>query len=1157
MPRLELYFLGTPQILLDGAPLSLERHKATALLAYLALNKGPVTRPALADLFWPDYPAESAFAYLRRALWELKARLGEGWLDAGREQVALNRGHELWLDVQAFQSRLERCPPDDFSVGCLAALEEAAALYRGDFLAGFSVQDSPDFEEWQLAQAENLRRTCAQALEKLSRGYEAAGDFEKAVASARRWLALDSLEEAAHRQLMRLLARQGQRLAALRQYEACAQVLQKELGVSPQPETSALAEQIRRGDIGNPQAVIEPPQAEPARTLLESRQQVSTPPRLNLPAQFTPFVGRRKELEEIGQLLRSPDVRLLTLAGPGGMGKTRLAIQSALQENEQFADGACFVPLAGVSAVVNIPAALAKALQLPLEGGDTLRRVCDYVGPRRMLVILDNFEHLIDDESVMIPADLVAAGEGIKVLVTSRERLNIGGEQIYPVAGMRVPPPESLADPAELEAYSSVRLFVQGARRLQPSFQLDNSNIGAVIEVCRAVQGRPLAIEISAGWSGLLSPAEILTEIRRSLDFLETNRRDVPERQRSMRAVFESSWRLLAQQEANHFNVLSVFKGSFTRQAAQAVAGVAIGDLSALENKSLVQVRSEGRYEVHPLLAEYAAGRLAQDAAAWEGAHDRHAAYYFDLLARLGEDLTGALQISVLAELEADIENLNAAWNWAVERRQFETLDRSLLTLFLIYNIGYLAADSLLDTAIQTLDASPAEDTLRALLLAKLLTLRASSVADSSSALPSAYNRRALELVRRVHGEQQIGIFYAFIASGYAWREDHLEGLKLMQEAAGYLRQANQPWPMSTVLRMLGDLLLQLGRRAEAIAAFSESVSIARHSGDKITAAYSLMDLGRAYRSLLDNSQAFKFYQEALELAEELGHKAITSNIHQQMADTFSFEGEYEKAIAHFQQGEKFMLDIGNGVAAAWVMSAESITAARYGDLVRAREMRLKSMAISTKNKDWNGILWSKWELGEIERLEGHFDAARQLYEESRRLFEENKTFSLLPFYHRGLGEIALEEGHSAEAQDYFSQSLEQARQGYHTWAAAYALCDLGQAALNLGQAEAARRHFHEALEAAVTIANRSLALMALAGFARLSARLGELQAAVELAAFVLGQPAAWREVRQRAEQVLHEAGGLLDSAQRAAAAEQGKGLTLESVLGRFGIKQG
>jgi predicted ATPase/DNA-binding SARP family transcriptional activator len=1149
MPRLELFFLGEPQIVLDGAPLSLERRKATALLAYLALSRGPVARAKLADLFWPDYPAESAFSYLRRGLWELKSILGEGWLEAGREQVSLAGRPELWVDVHVFQGLLERCKPGIFSAECLAALEEAAALYRGDFLARFALPDCPDFEEWQLEQAESLRRIYAETLEKLARGYEEGGEFDKSLSYAKRWLALDSLEEAAHRQMMRLYARQGQRLAALRQYEACVQALQKELGVAPQAETVTLAEQIRAG-------IIEPPQPEPPRPALESRPQGSPPPRLNLPVQFTPFVGRHTELKEIGLLLRSPDVRLLTLTGPGGIGKTRLAVQSALQENEVFADGVCFVPLVGVNEAANIPAALAKSLQLPVESAEIFRRVCDYLHPRRMLLILDNFEHLIDDESVKIPTELAAAGDGIKVLVTSRERLNISGEQVYPVTGMRVPPPRPAGENAPgLETYSSVRLFVQSARRLQPAFQLDSSNAGAVSDLCRSVQGMPLAIELSAGWSGLLSPVEILDEFQCCLDFLETNRRDVPERQRSIRAVFESSWKLLTPGEAGHFNALSVFKGSFTRQGAQEVAGASIADLGALENKSLLQVRSQGRYEIHPLLAEYAAERLSQDPDAWQDAHDRHTAYYFDLLARLGNDLTGPRQVPVLAELEAEFENLNAAWSWAVEHRQFETLDRGLLPLFLVYDIDYIAADDLLDTAIRALEALPAPGTLHSLLLAKLLVLRGSSSADSSSALPSAYLRRALQLVRQVHGEQQMGIFYAFIANSYGWREDHLEGLKLMQEALGYLRQANQPWPMAATLRMLGQQFSHLGRRAEAIAAFSEAVSIARLNGDKFSEAYGLLDLGDVYRGLFDNSQTFQYCQEALKLSEELGSKAIASGIHRLLADTYSDEGDTEKAIAHYQEAEKNLLDIGNPAAAAYTMSFESIFSARQGDLARARQVRLKSLAISIENQDRNGILWSKWELGEIERLEGHFVAARQLYEESRRLFEDNKSYSLLPFYYRGLGEIALAEGRIEEARELFNQSLEYARQGYYRWAAAYAQCDLGHAALSLGQPEVARRHFQEAVEDAASIANRSLALMALGGLARLSANQEQPQAAVELAAFVLGQPAAWREIRLRAAEVLQAAGAMLDDAARAAAEEQGKGMTLKNILERFGIR--
>jgi len=315
MSCLRLYLLGPPRVERTDGPCTFDRRKAMALLAYLAVTARRQPRDVLATLFWPELDQSRARAALRRTLVAVKQGIGEGWLDADREAIGLDGDRSLWTDVARFHECLTAAqahdhPRDGSCSACLAAQSEAAALYRDAFMAGFTLRDSADFDDWQREQGECLRHELAGALETLSHGCAAQGDTEAAIGYARRRLSLDPLREAAHRQLMRLYAQSGQRAAAIAQYRACRDQLRQELALSPSQETAQLYRQIRENRLSS---------SSPAQPV----------PPSHLPQQATPFVGRTSELADIAQRLADPGCRLLTLAGPGGIGKTRLAIAAA------------------------------------------------------------------------------------------------------------------------------------------------------------------------------------------------------------------------------------------------------------------------------------------------------------------------------------------------------------------------------------------------------------------------------------------------------------------------------------------------------------------------------------------------------------------------------------------------------------------------------------------------------------------------------------------------------------------------------------------------------------------------------------------------------------------------------------------------------------
>jgi predicted ATPase/DNA-binding SARP family transcriptional activator len=663
MPSLTLALLGSPHVArADGATVAFRLRKELAVLAYLAVE-GPAAQPrdALLGLLWPEASEESARNNLRVVLANLRQALGAA-LNADRQVVQLALGSDE-LDVAAFQqllaaTRAHRHQQNAPCADCAARLEQAAELYRGDFLAGFALPDAVEFEEWTLVRREALHQQALEALAMLTDYYEQAGDYAALCRHARRQLELEPWHEPAQRQLMRGLALAGDRDAALTQYERCRLILADELHVEPDVETRALYEQIRAGH-------------------LTPDTRASAAPRHNLPAPLTPFVGREHELAALVALREAPETRLLTLVGAGGMGKTRLAIELARASLDTYADGVFFVALAPLATASALPTAVAQAIDITIHSGDPAAGLVRFLRDKHMLLVLDNFEHLRDGAGLVV--DILEAAPRVQILATSRERLKVRGEHLFVVEGLPYTPAHTALADIEVPA---ARLFAQSARRSLPSFQLDDLNLPDVQRICRLVQGMPLGLELAAAWVELLPLHEIAEEIARSAGFLAADWADAPERQRSMRAVFEWSWRLLNDAEQQLFRRLAVFHGPFRREAAEAVVGASLGVLASLVHKSLLRrtdvgATQAGRYEIHELLRQFAAEQLAALPEEQTTIQERHSSFYLAFVAQRELRLARHEPQEAAAEIRGEIDNVRQAWAWAARERRLEDLDRS------------------------------------------------------------------------------------------------------------------------------------------------------------------------------------------------------------------------------------------------------------------------------------------------------------------------------------------------------------------------------------------------------------------------------------------------------------------------------------------------
>ena len=431
----------------------------------------------------------------------------------------------------------------------------------------------------------------------------------------------------------------------------------------------------------------------------------------NLPEQLTEFIGRQTELANVIRLIG--ETRLVTVLAPGGTGKTRLAIQAAAEVSNDFNDGVFFVGFADISSNDDIIQAVAESLGVALSGDEDIKtQLLTYLAPRRQLLVLDNLEHL--DGAAAIIAEILKAAPKVKVVATSRSKLNLTGETALSLAGLDI----TWDHPEEVLQASGAQLFIEAAKRSNPNFVLETDDLDALAEILHLVDGMPLAILLAATWVDMLSIKEIAAEIRQSFDFLETEMQDVPARQRSIQAVFDSSWGLLSSQEQDTFAALSVFRGGFSREAAKVIAGASLRGLASLVSKSLLTANPDTRrYEVHELLRQYAAAELEKDQDRFRQIRNTHAAYYADVMGEAPSLLSHAKQAELLDMIERDIENIRSAWRHLIATANARIARKFVFGFWLLYEIRgwYSASIAMFNDALQLFPEDPDDEDITVL----------------------------------------------------------------------------------------------------------------------------------------------------------------------------------------------------------------------------------------------------------------------------------------------------------------------------------------------------------------------------------------------------------------------------------------------------------
>lgn len=1141
---LEIKLFGPPQILLDGVEFDTERRKAIALLAYLAVERGDQPREHLAALLWPEYNRESALAYLRRELYEITNQLGKDWVRANRRQAGLAFSPQLTVDVHRFDAAVteSRTAPD-----ARPLLQAALETFRGEFLAGFYLADTEPFEDWQRQQAETYRRAYADALERLAALHEQAGDWPAALTCAHDWLSLDELNESAHRALMRIYAGMGDRHMAVRQYEVCRSALHESLGVPPQAETTHLYERILSDQFDLSQPAAAPAQLDGGAG------------NAHLPVLTTPFIGRRPEIEQIKELVLRPDNRLVTLFGPGGTGKTRLSIQAGAELCERFPEGVYFVPLAAVENAAWAVSAIAKALNLSFHKEDEQprRQLLDYLSGKQLLLILDNMEHLIGADMTGLLMDILTGAERARLLVTTRVRLNFPGEQLFQVTGMRLPSPATAAawTAPEVQAapFSGVLLFLDRARRVHPDYHLTTRNAAAIAEVCSLVDGLPLGIELAASWLELLPPEDIAAEIRRSMDFLETDRPDVPERQRSIRAVFDYSWKLLNDIEKEAFLNLCVFVGSFSNDAGRQVGGASLRTLLSLANKSWLQQGEDGRFQLHPLLRHYGRELLRADEATWNQARERHAMYYAGLVADLSQRMRGSGQHAALDEFTEEFStNVKAAWDWLVDQARWTTVVENMAVGLFQIGVMRWRGDVLIEwfrTARKKIDPAGGRDARLAAMVIGVLEIY---FEEDWSVKENRPEERLAVLWRSVIDEDlagELGLWFVILGTLYAARNEAPEAEALIEAEVERLRQQSDPWlyAMAILVRsnFWGGFVVRRSedRVREALAIFKkldvpfEQGAVLRFLADNAAA------------SSLSTEEVIDLYLQAQQQFLKLNDRFGAGMVFWNLANLNFTRGAPEQGFAAYHEMRRVFEDLGHqrlvGVSLSW----ESLWAVRFSTFDHALSIRLRSLEHNRKHSPLVEPIWDLFELGEVYRIFGDRPQAQVYYRQAREEFEQIGVYLGLGYSERAQGDIAMTEGRYADAlRDYESFSGLAARD-HHLWSMAQALARIGWAKAHLGDLAGARANISECLTRLTDTIHHELVLVTLLTEVRCLVEEGKFEAAASLAAYIIGDVQAWNEMKDLGRGLLAGISEKVPLAALEAASQKYQGRELQSLM--------
>lgn len=933
--RLRIWLLGRFQVAVDNQPVDDQAwrlRKAASLVKLLALAPGhALHREELLDTLWPEHEPESAANNLRYALHiarralEPKPQPSEPrrFLRWQGERLSLAPDHAVEVDVVMFETAVHaaRCH------GTADTLQRAVDLHTGELLP------EDRYEDWTAARREALRESFLLLLIDLAAVHEAARNNQPAIDLLRRVIALDPPREHAHVALMRLYASAGQRNQALRQYQTLRDILRETLDVEPDHTSQLLHDTIRAGQLalgdGPPSHAADPS---------------ATPRRHNLPIPITSFVGRQDEMRRLRDTLEHS--RLVTLTGIGGTGKTRLALESADRLLGYFPDGVWLVELAGLADEAVVDQAVARVLSIPEEPGEPLRdTIAHTIVGQRILLVLDNCEHLIA-ACAELAAALLASSAGLRIIATSRQALNVTGEAVWPV------PPLSTSPAAAGMDADSTQLFIDRACSRRPDLVVTPEVHRAIDEICRRVDGLPLAIELAAARVSVLSPQEIVTRLDDALGLLSSSTRLADPRHQSLRAVLDWSFDLLSQPERELFRTLAVFAGGFDLPAVEALMRgspdgatvwtpmMILDTVSHLVDKSLVVVLSDPagttRYTLLEPVLHYASERLDRDD---ESGRTRraHASWFLDLAEQAEPEISGGDQAHWLARLEADHDNLRAAISWA-QGHEPDIAARLVARLWRFWWMhGHLTeGQRWLERVLRQRDAFSPSALAAALRAAGSL---AWGQGDYERSLP--FIEESLALCRQLDDTDGVVANLSALGSILANRGEYDRAGEAHEEGLALARRSGDGIAISTAIGNLADIAYYQGDYHAATTWWEENLAIQRTSsvGGAFDIAITLNNLAEVARNQHDHRRAAPLLREAIDLFRSVDFKHGVAIALCNLADVDLQLGDTGSAASRLRESLEVAGELGNAFVTATCLDGAACLAVAEGQTQHAARL--------------------------------------------------------------------------------------------------------------------------------------------------------------------------------------------------------------------------